>query len=202
MDETKENTSNALSYHYKEMVRLHNICDSYAKDAFGDFKLLAAIGGILTWKPIHDALKLNGTVETAKTSDSSLLFLGFVAILLILAIVGIMNMQKQLIINFYLEQLQYFESEIRSLLGRQESPTFRVAENWRKWESSKLRKLGFIFYPLFYVAALAPTFMLGFQAPQYYGLKYIGIAVPVIAVHIRAIIIVHGKSKSTRNKNA
>ncbi len=36
------------------------------------------------------------------------------------------------IINFYLEQLQYFELEIRSLLGRQDSPTFRVAENLRK----------------------------------------------------------------------
>ncbi len=193
MDETKKNTDDALSYHYKETVRLANICDSYAQGAFGDFKLLAAIGGILSWKPIHDAFKLGGP------DDTSLLFLGFVAIILIVAIVGIMNLQKQLIVNFYLEQLQYFESEIRSLLGRKDSPTFRVAENWRTCASRKQRQLGLIFYILFYVAAVTPTFMLDFHD---YGIKYLLIAVTVIAVHIGALVIVNRKSQLARNTSA
>jgi hypothetical protein len=190
MEEAKEKTGDALSYHYEETVRLANICDSYARGAFADFKLLAGIGGILTWKPIHDALGLGNHDNT------NLLFMGFIVILLILAIIGIMNLQKQLIINFYLEQLQYFESEIRSLLGRQDSPTFRVAENWRTRMSGKQRKLGMIFYFLFYAAVLTPLFILTFDPPQYYGVKYLVIAAAVIIVHIAAVYIVHSKSQS------
>ncbi len=187
MDEPTHNAGNTLDYHYRETVRLANICDSYVKEAFADFKLLAAIGGILAWKPVHDALKLGGS------SDASLLFFGFVVILLLLAVVGIMNLQKQLIIRFHLEQLQHFETEIRSLLGHPDAPTFRVAENWRASASVKQLLVGLVFYLLFYVAALTPALVLDFCREPYYGAKYLRCALGVIAAHIVAIVIVHGK---------
>ena len=194
MEETNENANDALSYHYKETVRLANICDSYAKGAFADFKMLAAIGAILTWKPFYEA------VYPKNTGDTNILFLGFVAILIMLAIVGIMNLQKLLIINFYLEQLQYFETEIRSLLGCQNSPTFRVAENWRTRASSKQIILGWIFYAFFYIAAITPTFILYSNNPiccEWY--IYLTIALIVIGVHIGAVVIVHKKHQSNQN---
>ncbi len=64
MGEAKKNIDDVLSYHYKEMARISNIADSHIQGVFGDFKLLMAVGGMLSWKPIHDALNLgesNGT---------------------------------------------------------------------------------------------------------------------------------------------
>lgn len=191
MEETNENTKEALSYHYKETVRLANICDSYARDAFADFKMLAAVGAILTWKPFYEA------VYSQNTSNTGILFFGFVAIIIMLAIVGIMNLQKQLIINFYLEQLQYFEMEIRSLLRCQDSPTFRVAENWRTRASKKQIILGRIFYAFFYFAVITPTFILYSNNPICDEWKiYLVIALTVIVMHIGAFVIVHRKHQS------
>lgn len=195
MEEANENTNDALSYHYKETVRLANISDSYAKGAFADFKMLAAVGAILTWEPFYEA------VYREYTGDINILFLGFVAILIMLAIVGIMNLQKLLIINFYLEQLQCFETEIRSLLGNQNSSTFRVAENWRTRASGKQMILGWIFYALFYIAAITPTYILYLNNPICYEWYiYLTIALIVIGVHIGAVVIVHKKIHQS-NKN-
>ena len=114
-----------------------------------------------------------------------------------LAIVGIMNLQKQLIINFYLEQLQYFEMEIRSLLRCQDSPTFRVAENWRTRASKKQIILGRIFYAFFYFAVITPTFILYSNNPICDEWKiYLVIALTVIVMHIGAFVIVHRKHQS------
>lgn len=192
MDETKENKDDALSYHYKEMVRISNIIDSHIKGVFGDFKLLTAVGGILSWKPIHDAFELGGP------NDTKLLFLGFVAMILFLSIVGIMNLQRQLILNFSLEQVQYYESEIRSLLCCKDSLTFRAAENWRTFGFRKQILVSLIFNIHFYVVAVAPSFILKFDE---YGGKYLAIAVTVIAINIVAMIIVYRKSKLPRNIN-
>jgi hypothetical protein len=129
VNEIKENTHDALSYHYIEMARLANSCDSYIKEVFQDVKLLGAVGGIFTWQPIFNFLNSGKSASCTTSSDIKPLFLGFVAIIFILFIIGIMNLQKQLIIKFQLEQVIYFESEIRSLLGHTDSPSFRVAEN-------------------------------------------------------------------------
>jgi hypothetical protein len=201
VNEIKENTHDALSYYYMETVRLANICDTYAKGAFEDFKLLAAVGGILTWKPFLDIFNLEKSTESAASPEISLLFLGFVAIIFIQAIVGVMNLQKQLVINFYLEQLMYFESEIRSLLGHPNSPTFRVAENWITKASRKQTKLGRIFYIIFYFAALSPTLILyKTKSGSCEWCIYLGIALTLIAMHFVAVVIVYGKNHgSTRN---
>jgi hypothetical protein len=42
----------SLEFHYKEMVRLASIFDSHSKDAFNDFKLLGAVGALLSWGPL------------------------------------------------------------------------------------------------------------------------------------------------------
>jgi len=170
----------ALTVLYQETVRLANLCDGYARGAFDDVKLLAAVGGIVGWKPLHDALGL-GT-----EGDPTVLFLGFVAIVLVLGVIGLMNLQKQVVIHFYLEELQLYETEIRKLLGRPGMAAFRVAEHWHSRAVPRHRKVGAAFYLLFYLSALAPLAVLDLWTAPYLGLQYLGVALLVIALHLRA----------------
>lgn len=83
-----------MEYVYKEYVRLHEVANAYAHSSFDDFKLLAAVGLILTWAPF-------GSLFTGETASPEVLFLGFVAILLIIAIIGTRDFLKQSLIIHY-----------------------------------------------------------------------------------------------------
>lgn len=193
MADKSEHATESLTYHYQEMVRLSNGVDAAVKDIFGDFKLLAAVGGILSWKPIHDAFQLGGP------NDSSLLFIGFVAIIFFLAIAGVMNLQRQLLVNFNIEQIRQYELEVRTLLGNKDARTFRNAENWQTGASSKLVLVSLIFNLHFYAAILMPVFLLEFDP---YGWIYLIIAVVAIMLNTLTLYIVHGDTiKSFRLQN-
>lgn len=101
LDEDKNTLT--FEYLYKEYVRLGDLCDSYSKSSFDDFKLLGAIGALLAWKPIADFT----------TASSSIVLLGFTAVLFIVVIVGTRDLIKQSVISYYLTQIKLYEEEIR-----------------------------------------------------------------------------------------
>lgn len=104
------NSEQRLDYLYKEYVRLSQQAEEYIKSAFDDFKLMGVIGAtIALWKPIVDVIVL----ANPKIDYSGLLFLGFLSLLLIIAIIGFWNLIKQSFIIFFADNLQGYEEEIR-----------------------------------------------------------------------------------------
>jgi hypothetical protein len=70
----------SLEFHYKEMVRLAAVFDSHSKDAFNDFKLLGAVGALLSWGPLSSSFE---------QIQPKTMLLGFLAILAVTGLVGI-----------------------------------------------------------------------------------------------------------------
>lgn len=103
-----------LDYLYKEYVRLNQQAEEYIKSAFEDFKLMGVIGAtIALWKPVVDFIVL----ANPKINYSSLLFIGFLSLLLVVATIGFWNLIKQSFIIFFADNLQGYEEEIRRELN-------------------------------------------------------------------------------------
>jgi hypothetical protein len=178
-----------LELKYKEMVRLAEKSDEYAKSSFEDFKMLSALGALVAWKPIFDII--NG--ESAQSSK--LLFIGFLAILFIIAFIGLYALLKQAVVNFYLKELQIFEKDIRKEMGDEDTSTFHVAENWNNVGSKKQRAVAVRFYLLFYaIIIIFPTTILFFDS-KYLALAYLISALFVVVLHFNATQIVYGEPR-------
>ena len=102
-----------MDYLYKEYTRLNEKVEEHIKHSYDDFKFLGAIGAtIVLWKPIADVI----TLANPKMNYSNLLFLGFLSLLLTVAIIGFMNLVKQSYVLFCVSNLQGYEREIRRTL--------------------------------------------------------------------------------------
>ena len=173
----------SLEFHYKEMVRLASIFDSHSKDAFNDFKLLGAVGALLSWGPL--------SLSFEQIQPKAML-LGFLAILAVTGLVGIFALMRQSVVNFQLKELIFFETQIRQCLNGPELATFRVAEHWAAWSKTRQRRLGQHFYFLFYFVILAVPCVALFPNRFYMGI-YVAAAMVVFAFHFRALSIVYPK---------
>ena len=78
-----------LEYLYKEYVRLSSRLDTIIDSSWGDFKLLGAIGALFAWLPIAKSNLFGGT-DTSVT-----LFIGFIGILSLIAVIGARDLIKQ-----------------------------------------------------------------------------------------------------------
>lgn len=174
-----------LEYKYKEMVRLAEKSDDYAKSSFDDFKMLSALGVLLAWKPLSNMFD----------NDSGyLLLIGFLAILFIIAFIGFYGLLKQSVAIFYLEEIQAFEKEVRDELNDDNTSTFRVAENWTKRGSKTQREIAVRFYYLFYsVLTIYPSVIL-FIDNTVFALVYLFIASIVALTHHNTVKILYDKS--------
>jgi hypothetical protein len=102
-----------MDYLYKEYTRLNEKVEEHIKHLYEDFKFLGAIGAVVVlWKPIADVIAL----ANPKMNYSNLLFLGFLSLLLTVAIIGFMNLVKQSYVLFCVSNLQGYEREIRRTL--------------------------------------------------------------------------------------
>lgn len=102
-----------MDYLYKEYTRLNEKVEEHIKHLYEDFKLLGAIGAVVVlWKPIADVIAL----ANPKMNYRNLLFLGFLSLLLTVAIIGFMNLVKQSYVLFCVSSLQGYEREIRRTL--------------------------------------------------------------------------------------
>ncbi len=169
-----------IEYLYKEYSRIHELSDTYAKSSFDDFKLLiAGCGAILAWKPIAVNF-LDG--------DLRILFIGFLAILFFVAIVGTRDLLKQSILIFYMRQLEYYESSIRSFFEKPDQGTFSLSLCWNIWFRKKHRFVGIWFYILFFIfVALYPTVVICTYCTILFGLIYF--VVSIITSLVSFIII-------------
>jgi hypothetical protein len=143
-----------LDYLYKEYVRLSQQAENYIQGAFEDLKLMGVIGAtIALWKPIVDFVAL----AKPEIDASGLLFLGFLSLLLIIAIIGFWNLIKQSFIIFFADNLQSYEEEIRKELSVIEgSGVFGL--NLEK-EAKLLQSYRSTFAAFLSVFALATTFI-------------------------------------------
>ena len=130
-----------LELKYKEKVRLAEVANTYAISSFNDFKLLSAVGVILVaWKPILEKMG-SGT-------DNSQLLIGFLAINITMTMIGLFALLKQSVVNFYFDEIQILEEEIRNELYEGKTNTLQAIENWKSKGKHKQRKVAFLFYSL------------------------------------------------------
>jgi len=156
------NPEQRLDYLYKEYVRLSQQAEEYIKSAFEDLKLMGVIGATISlWKPIVDAIVL----VNPRIDSSVLLFLGFLSLLLIVAILGFWNMIKQSYVVFFVDNLQGYEEEIRKELNILENPkvfSLNLEKKTKHFDSYKITFRAFlsvfamttIFIPFFILLSL------------------------------------------------
>jgi hypothetical protein len=106
-----------IDYLYKEYVRLSEQSDELIKSTFDDFKLYGVVGAIIViWKPISEVV----ISTNPKFDASSILFLGFLSLLLIVGIITYLGLLKQAYTWYFVHNLQAYEVEIKKALGEAE----------------------------------------------------------------------------------
>lgn len=184
------NSEQRLDYLYKEYVRLSQQAEEYIKSAFDDFKLMGVIGAtIALWKPIADVIAL----ANPKIDYSGLLFLGFLSLLLVIAIIGFWNLIKQSFIIFFADNLQGYEEEIRRELNELESS--RVFNLNLEKEVKLLVSYRTTFTAFISVFSLATTiipFLILLSFKTTYSLIYLLLSLIIFGVYFRVL------KKSTR----
>ena len=191
--DTERLDAQAIDIYYRELARLADRTEELTRSAFEDIKLLGGIGALLSLKPLLGLFSVDSI-----PNPQLYLLLGFLLIALALGVIGYTALMKQSVILFYLQEIQRYESAIRSLLGQQTSQTFRVAEMWHFWAEKTQRRLGGLFYFHFYLIVVCfPTIVLlysdpvqGGALPNIYSFLYAGIycaiSVAVCITHYHA----------------
>lgn len=144
MRDSEKDVEPCVEYLYKEYERLHGVANGYAHSSFDDFKLLGAIGAILAWQPLLGLFNKSSCSE----ADLPLLFAGFVAILLVTAIIGTRDLLKQSLIIFHRNEVQAYEPQLKAILCPQDSKAFTGYQAWGVWFTSRHRPVALAFYGL------------------------------------------------------
>lgn len=179
------NSEQRLDYLYKEYVRLSQQAEEYIRSAFDDFKLMGVIGAsIALWKPIVDVIVL----ANPRIDYSGLLFLGFLSLLLIIAIIGFWNLIKQSFIIFFADNLQGYEEELRKELHELQSS--RVFSLNLEKEAKLLASYRVTFTAFLSIFALTTTFipfliLLSFKIT--YSLTYLLLSLTIFSVYFRVL---------------
>lgn len=162
---------------HEEYVRLHQEAETYAKSSFADFKYLGAIGTVFTWKPL-----LSQWEPSADTGQ--ILFFGFLAILLIVAVLGIRDLMKQSVLLFYVCQMKRIEEQI-SLLTEKEG-LIRTADRWLEWSNTTHKGITLHFLVIFYTVLIAvPAYFLAREEGPYVWI-YCLVALLLTILHFNA----------------
>lgn len=177
-----------IEYLYKEYDRLNAVANGYAQSSFDDFKLLGAVGMILAWEPFVFLIK-----GSDWRNDSSLLLIGFVAILLVTAIVGTRDLLKQSLVIFYRQELAAYEGELRSLLQQENRGTFSGCAKWTNWFGERHKIVAQQFYGLFGATVLLfPTLLLAWKGLAREAAIYLVLTVLVSVFPARAMKVLYG----------
>lgn len=174
-----------LEFLYKEYVRLSETAENYIKSAFDDFRLMGVIGAtIALWKPIVDFIVL----ANPDLDYSGLLFLGFLSLLLVVAVIGFWNLIKQVFIVFFADNLQGYENEIRQALNEQTGS--RVFNLNIEKETKLLRSYRITFAAFLSVFALAITiipFLILVSFSISYAVLYLALSLLIIGIYFRVL---------------
>ncbi len=179
-----------LEYLYQEYVRLSQQAEEYIKSAFEDFKLMGVIGAtIALWKPIVDVIIL----ANPKIDYSGLLFLGFLSLLLIIAVIGFWNLIKQSFITFFVDNLQGYEEEIRKELSMLESPkvfSLNLDKETKLLDSYRVTFVAFLSIFALTTTVIPSLILLFFNIT--YALIYLILSLTIFGIYFRVL------KKSTR----
>jgi hypothetical protein len=137
--------SGELDFLYQEYVRLSHRLDTIIDSSWDDFKLLGASSALIAWPPLAQS-------DLFSRSDSCfILFVGFIGILFIMAIIGMRDLIKQSLMQHYLFELRRHEEEIRAKLPHVNSQGFRFASHWLNHSARVWQAIVSRFYGLFYL---------------------------------------------------
>lgn len=176
-----------LDYLYKEYIRLSQQAEEYIRSAFDDFKLMGVIGATISlWKPIVDVIVLaNPKIDF---DYSGLLFVGFLSLLLVIAVIGFWNLIKQSFIIFFADNLQGYEEELRKELSERENS--RVFNLNLEKETKLIISYRTTFSAFLAVFALATTvipFLILLSFNFTYSLTYLLLALTIFGTYFRVL---------------
>lgn len=185
-----ENKPDSLDYVYKEYVRLCGICDNYTKNAYEDLRLLGSVGvfftsllsgvGMLFKASPNPQAAQTGVMQQALVKGTEIydyvsiaLLFGFIGVLAIAAIIGIWNLLKFSMANYFLGQLPAYEEVLRTKLDQTTTDTFRLAANWNRYYREKHGRLVLSFRGLFVIMFFLPCFVLFWREAHLYAAIYL-----------------------------
>lgn len=130
-------------YVHSEYTAMAARVDAYSTGTFDDFKLFAALGALLAWKPIADSF--GGSENTP-----IVLFLGFLAIAAVVVIMEARSLLKLSLIRYYMERLHDIETEMIELSPIQSTKAFNIAHCWDNWYEKIHRPIGKLYHAFLY----------------------------------------------------
>ena len=173
-----------IEYLYKEYARLSEKVEENIKGSFDDFKLLgAASASIIVWKPIADLI----TQVNPKVNYSGLLFLGFLSLLLVFALIGFTSLVRTAYIFSIVSSLLSFEEEIRKELNEGEhSQVFKVnlERNTKKFSTAYGLTYGITLIILIFAVTIIPFAVLCYFNVLY-AVIYLLLALLVCIIYVQ-----------------
>ena len=173
-----------IEYLYKEYARLSEKVEENIKGSFDDFKLLgAASASIIVWKPIADLI----TQVNPKVNYSGLLFLGFLSLLLVFALIGFTSLVRTAYIFSIVSSLLSFEEEIRKELKEGEhSQVFKVnlERNTKKFSTAYGLTYGITLIILIFAVTIIPFAVLCYFNVLY-AVIYLLLALLVCIIYVQ-----------------
>jgi hypothetical protein len=147
--ENKNASSNIDSEASQELLikayeRSASELNSHARSVFDDVKLLAAVGAMVAWGPLQIYLFGDGKGEIARASiggqvpwllfgESPVPLFGFVAILIVLAVIGLRDIVKSAFIVYYVDYLVELENLLETRFHLVAPHGLR---KWKKWHKA------------------------------------------------------------------
>ncbi|MBP0624985.1 hypothetical protein [Cupriavidus consociatus] len=117
----------------KEYFSINDRIASLTASSFEDFKLLGVVGAIFAWLPIAKSFE--------QLQNPAIIFFGFMAISVIVSVIDARDLLKHSLVRFYLQQLEYVETEILLLVKRENDKVLHGARNWPAWLAKKHGRL-------------------------------------------------------------
>jgi hypothetical protein len=179
-----------LEYLYKEYVRLHELYVHFMDSAYADFQLLAAIGILLAWEPIAQR------ITTAQTNardhhGEQVLFFGFAAILIILAVIATRDLGKLSIAAFYLSQLTDLGHKLDLLVLKTPGQVFDIAGDWQHWKISKHLWPTLLSRGIIATSIVLFPFTILFYRNRKYAFIYLALSATLVALYVIAALKIY-----------
>jgi len=128
---------------HQEYTAMAARVDAYSTGTFDDFKLFAALGALLAWKPIADSF-------SGSEKKPIVLFLGFLAIAALVVIMEARSLLKLSLIRYYMERLNDIETEMIEFSPNKSTKAFNIAHCWDNWYEKIHRPIGKLYHAFLY----------------------------------------------------
>lgn len=164
---------------YGEYIRLSAACHDYIRGAMGDIRLFGAVAALLAWDPLARLLELDSRLQQPVTP------VGFLVLLLVMALVMFFDLFKQSIFFFHLQRMRELEQVLNRDTGG--PPLFHLAGGWPTWFRRHHAPLARIFWGIFYLLVLVfPSTVLYLQGYVGWLPAYLATGCILLFLHARS----------------